>query len=196
MGTGVGWSATTPLWYTLQASNKFVHAGIEKEIEYLLNISDTKRNLLKKRIAGRKEAEKELERKKLKIRKRIPEVGHDIYLTEEECSLITKSPFNLQRYIAYYKRLWETLQENNCPYQGVADFSNANGWIPPQYLPNIIEQLSVYFDVKALIVVRDPIRRLWSEVNAFYKLHDEDKLPNFEIYKILFLERIKGYHQS
>ena len=48
MGTGVGWSATTPLWYTLQASNKFVHAGIEKEIEYLLNISDTKRNLLKK----------------------------------------------------------------------------------------------------------------------------------------------------
>ena len=196
MGTGVGWSATTPLWYTLQVSNKFVHVGIEKEIEYLLGISDTKRNLLKKHIAGRKEAEKELERKKLKIRKRIPEVRHDIYLTEEECSLITKSPFNLQRYIAYYKRLWETLQENNCPYQGVADFSNANGWILPQYLPNIIEQLSVYFDVKALIVVRDPIRRLWSEVNAFYKLHDEDKLPSFEIYKELFLERIKGYHQS
>ncbi len=122
MGTGVGWSATTPLWYTLQVSNKFVHVGIEKEIEYLLDISDTKRNLLKKHIAGRKEAEKELERKKLKIRKRIPEVRHDIYLTEEECSLITKSPFNLQRYIAYYKRLWETLQENNCPYQGVADF--------------------------------------------------------------------------
>ena len=69
IGTGVGWSATTPLWYTLQASNKFVHAGIEKEIEYLLNISDTKRNLLKKRIAGRKEAEKELERKKNKNQK-------------------------------------------------------------------------------------------------------------------------------
>ena len=103
-------------------------------------------------------------------------------MTEEERLLIHKAPFSFQRYIAYYKRLWETLQENNCPYQGVADFSNTNGWIPPQYLPNIIEQLSVYFDVKALIVVRDPIRRLWSEVNAFHFLNDEDPLPSFEIY--------------
>jgi hypothetical protein len=44
--------------------------------------------------------------------------------------------------------------------------------------------------------VRDPIRRLWSEVNAFHNLHDEDKLPSFEIYEKLFLERVGGYHQS
>ena len=194
ISTGVGWSATTPLWYTLQVSNQFIHAGVIKESGYLYNISDTKRNLLIKRIARRVETEKKIQKKFSK--KRIPEVKNDIYLTEEETSLIKKAPFSFQRYIAYYKRLWETLQENNCPYQGVADFSNANGWIPPEYLPHIIEQLSVYFDVKALIIVRDPIRRLWSEVNAFHNLHDEDKLPSFEIYEKLFLERVGGYHQS
>ncbi len=192
--TGVGWSATTPLWYTLQVSNQFIHAGVIKESGYLYNISDTKRNLLKKRITRRIETEKQIEKKLFK--KRIPEVTKDIYLTEEERLLIHKAPFSFQRYIAYYKRLWETLQENNCPYQGVADFSNKNGWIPPEYLPNIIQQLSVYFDVKALIVVRDPIRRLWSEVNAFHFLNDEDPLPSFEIYEKLFLERVGGYQQS
>ena len=192
--TGVGWSATTPLWYTLQVSNQFIHAGVIKESGYLYNISDTKRNLLKKRITRRIETEKKIEKKLFK--KRISEVTKDIYLTEEERLLIHKAPFSFQRYIAYYKRLWETLQENNCPYQGVADFSNKNGWIPPEYLPNIIQQLSVYFDVKALIVVRDPIRRLWSEVNAFHFLNDEDPLPRFEIYEKLFLERVGGYQQS
>ena len=211
IGTGVGWSATTPFWYTLQVDNKFIHAGLIKESQYLYNVSDTKENILRKKIVQRR-LYKNHNIPTLKnplngfkftnnkfnhfFKNRIPEVKRDMYLTQEEIDNYITAPYTFVRYINYYKRLWETLQENNCPYEGVADFSNANGCIPEESLPKIIEKLSEYFDVKALIIVRDPIRRLWSEVNAFHNLHDEDKLPSFEIYEKLFLERVGGYHQS
>ena len=210
IGTGVGWSATTPLWYTLQADNQFIHAGLIKESGYLYNISDTKENLLKKRVTERRLFKKHSITLRNPLngfkfvnnkfnhyyKNRIPEVKKDMYLTQEESDNYIKAPFTLQRYINYYKRLWETLQENNCPYEGVADFSNANGWIPEAYLPNIIEKLSEDFDVKVLVIVRDPIRRLWSEVGGFYNLNDEEFLPNIELYQKLFLDYAKGYNQS
>ena len=35
MSTGTGWSATTPLWYTLQLDNQFLHTGLRKEGGFL-----------------------------------------------------------------------------------------------------------------------------------------------------------------
>ena len=222
IGTGVGWSATTPFWYTLQVDNKFIHAGLIKEHEYLYNVSQPKENIFRKNLERRRHY-KNHDIPTLKnplygfkflnnkfnhyYKNRIPEVKKDMYLTQEEKDNFTKkTPYTIQRYINYYKRIWETLQENNCPYEGVADFSNANGCIPEESLPKIIEKLSEYFDVKALIIVRDPIRRLWSEVNAFWDLKNKydkqgnlkvgESLPNIELYKKLFLERVGGYHQS
>ena len=221
IGTGVGWSATTPFWYTLQVDNKFIHAGLIKESQYLYNVSDTKENILRKKIVQRR-LYKNHNIPTLKnplngfkftnnkfnhfFKNRIPEVKRDMYLTQEEIDNYITAPYTFVRYINYYKRLWETLQENNCPYEGVADFSNANGWIPEESLPKTIEKLSEYFDVKALIIVRDPIRRLWSEVGGFWdlkykydkqgNLKAEESLPNIELYKNLLFEYVRGYNQS
>ena len=46
---GVGWSATTPLWYTIQVQNKFVHAGFQKEMGYLDQVSYSPAERFKKR---------------------------------------------------------------------------------------------------------------------------------------------------
>ena len=40
ISAGTGWSATTPLWYTLQADNQYLHVGIAKEGEYLPIIAE------------------------------------------------------------------------------------------------------------------------------------------------------------
>ena len=199
--TGVGWSATTPLWYTLQVSNQFIHAGVIKSSGYLYNISHTKENLFRKKIAQRRHYKNHnistlknplngcnIYKKEMN---RIPEVKRDMYLTQEEIDNYITAPYTFVRYINYYKRLWETLQENNCPYEGVADFSLQSGWIPEESLPKTIEKLSEYFDVKALIIVRDPIRRLWSEVGGFWDLKYK-----IELYKNLLFEYARGYNQS
>ena len=37
----MGWSATTPLWYTLQLDNQYLHTGYKKEGGFLQNIDCT-----------------------------------------------------------------------------------------------------------------------------------------------------------
>ena len=37
----MGWSATTPLWYTLQLDNQYLHTGYKKEGGYLNNTDST-----------------------------------------------------------------------------------------------------------------------------------------------------------
>ena len=54
ISAGTGWSATTPLWYTLQADNQYLHVGIAKEGEYLPIIAEIPADRLKKRLAQRK----------------------------------------------------------------------------------------------------------------------------------------------
>ena len=37
----MGWSATTPLWYTLTLDNQYLHTGYKKEGGYLNNVDST-----------------------------------------------------------------------------------------------------------------------------------------------------------
>ncbi|HAO15494.1 MAG TPA: hypothetical protein DDE71_08040, partial [Tenacibaculum sp.] len=166
---GVGWSATTPLWYTIQVQNKFVHAGFQKEMGYLDQVSYSPAERFKKR----RESEAKLSFPKSRdttmvslsrsydsnTKPRLPEAKTDIFLTKQDRRNIGSFPYTLDKYITYYKRLWETLQENNCPYQGVGDFSNANAWLREKFCHKLVDKLSEDFDVKVLMIVRDPIRR-------------------------------------
>ena len=117
-------------------------------------------------------------------------------MTQEEIDDYTSPPLSLEKYFNHYKRLWETLQENNCPYQAVGDFSNANAWMPEEFCRKLVERLSEYFDVKAIMIVRDPIRRLWSEVSGSWNYKDQpDGGTEEEQYK-LFYDYIKRSNQS
>ena len=194
MSAGTGWSATTPLWYTLQLDNKYLHTGYRKEGSYLKELSMSPQERLRSNLQARRnqgisavQKTREMAKKVLKERdeyqtKNIKEIGslvpsweyqgslaavrEDLYLTQEDIDEFISLPQSLDKYIAYYKKVWETLQEHNCPHHAVADFSNSNASLSRSFVKSIIPKLQEHFDVKVLMIVRDPIRRLWSEVNS------------------------------
>ena len=188
MSTGTGWSATTPLWYTLQVDNQFVHSGLEKESKYLDSILRPikKYNVIEKIRLRNKGFHKD----------RLPQVKNDIFLTQEDIITFTKPPFTLDKYITYYRRLWETLQENDCSYQGVSDFSNVNAWLPKKFCYEVVERLSEYFDVKVLLIVRDPIRRLWSEIGGYWSWYSTRQWKSEEEHNQLFFDFIQEDHMN
>ena len=68
----------------------------------------------------------------------------------------------LEKFIELYKK-------NAVGYDGVTDFTNANQIIRPEYLREIRPALEDNFDVKVLMIFRDPVRRLFSECCAYYE---------------------------
>ena len=211
MSTGTGWSATTPLWYTLMLDNKYLHTGFRKEGSYLTYLAMTPEQRLRdslhnKKLKGLSSHEKTQKMAKrvlaerdeyqktgmLEISSDLPSwnyKGHlanireDLYLTQEDIDDFVRPPLSLEKYITYYKRVWETLQENNCPYQAVADLSNSNAFLPESFIKSTIPKLQEHFDVKVIMLVRDPIRRLWSESGAFLEGDQES-------FERAFLERV------
>ena len=207
---GTGWSASTPLWYTLQVQNKFVHGGLVKENNFLDSISLTPSMRFKKRKDIYQETKKFNLSKESRIirnlsiitdnfrknshKKRIPGVKDDIFFTQEELDEYKKYSFTLEKYITFYKRHWKHLQENNCPYQGVGDFSNSNAWLPQEFCYKVVDKLSDDFDVKVLLIVRDPIRRLWSEMGGYWDPDSPRQWENIEEYKKMFFDHVNWGH--
>ena len=100
----------------------------------------------------------------------------------------------MKKYFTYYKRHWKHLQENNCPYQGVGDFSNSNAWLPQEFCYKVVDKLSDDFDVKVLLIVRDPIRRLWSEMGGYWDPDSPRQWENIEEYKKMFFDHVNWGH--
>ena len=76
----------------------------------------------------------------------------------------------LDTYIKYYKRHYERIKHE---YAYVADFSNSNAMLPQKFLQDIAPELRKHFKIKVLIIFRDPVRRLYSELSAQYQ-YDEN----------------------
>ena len=72
----------------------------------------------------------------------------------------------LETYIKYYKRHYERIKHE---YSYVADFSNSNAMLPLDFLQKIAPELRKHFKIKVLIIFRDPVRRLYSELSAQYQ---------------------------
>ena len=189
----MGWSATTPLWYTLQLDNEFLHTGYKKEGGYLNNTDSTaaERFLIEKGNKAKRGQSKsdhmrewaknrvEINRELMKKLEKDPKAmtspdgvlagaRKNLFLTQEDIDAFFIPPYTLEKYKTYYKRLWETLQENNCSYQAVGDFSISNAYLSEKFCQKLVDKLSDYFDVKVLTIMRDPIRRFWSLVNGEY----------------------------
>ena len=186
LSTGTGWSATTPLWYTLQVDNPFLHVGMKKDPGYLdmLRRTPEERMITDRknfRINGRSWTTKNREWSKivLQMNKELFEEGaiqtrggaltearRHLYFAQKDVDEFSETPLSFEKYLSYYRKHWKYLQENNCPYKAVADFSNSNANLPDWYIDEFMPKLQEHFDVKVLMIVRDPIRRLWSEVNS------------------------------
>ncbi len=186
LSTGTGWSATTPLWYTLQVDNPFLHVGMKKDPGYLdmLRRTPEERMITDQknfRINGRSWTTKNRQWSKivLQMNKELFEEGaiqtrggaltearRHLYFTQKDVDDFSETPLSFEKYLSYYRKHWKYLHENNCPYKAVADFSNTNANLPDWYIDEFMPKLQEHFDVKVLMIVRDPIRRLWSEVNS------------------------------
>lgn len=218
MSSGTGWSATTPLWYTLQLDNEYLHTGLKKEGGYLDVLSMTRQERFEKEkklraTGGKSKTQRnrdwaktvlENNRQVLKELETNPDaitwaddgvagclagVRKNLYFTQEEIDEFVKMP-TVSRYLQYYRTHWKHLQDHNCPYQAVGDFSNSNALLPESYCHNIVEKLSEDFDVKVVMIVRDPIRRLWSEVGGLWGPESKRQWNSEKEYTDHFLDKV------
>ena len=159
---GTGWSATSPLYMTLQCSNKCAHVGLKKEDHLLYHLYSKDawewrkpdyENLIRDSMSpvwkyewGRQS--------KYAFHQNLDEI-HELY----------QKP-TLETYIKYYTRHYERVKHE---YSYVADFSNSISQLPLDFLEKIAAKLKKHFEIKVLIIFRDPVRRLYSELSHRYQ---------------------------
>ena len=142
---GIGWCATTPLWFTFK-EQKIVNTGIAKEPETLSFLENPDPKTW------------EYKRSKLRdilYKKKSHNWGNSDLLF---CKNVT-----LENYIEYYEKLASD------EYQYVGDFSNENSTLSEKFISEIAPKLKEHFDVKVLIITRDPVRRSYSKTSAAYR---------------------------
>tara|TARA_Y100001970_G_scaffold65878_1_gene84211 strand:+ start:773 stop:1633 length:861 start_codon:yes stop_codon:yes gene_type:complete len=141
---GIGWAATRSIMFSLPTCNH----GICKE-DHLLDELNHKNILLSKYTE---------ELKSVKIAR-------------------SKDAVNRMKKYNYPKDIWDkitlskyiTLYKNNARgFDGVTDFTNANQKLPLDFLVEIKQKLEEHFDIKVIMIFRNPVRRLFSECCAWY----------------------------
>lgn len=172
---GTGYSATTPLYYSLAVTNQYCHGGFDKEYKLLplLYYKETK-NLQEsvfyykthfKRHENLENDNGVYKRFGAK-RERHPLVSYKNSYTHLDSQYYYNRPLTLEKYIQYYKEHYNNIKDT---YQSVCDFTTDNGNLPLWFLQKIAPELQEHFEVKVLIINRDPVRRLFSEVNTRYQ---------------------------
>ena len=144
--TGIGWSATNPLYKTLRR-NKIIISGACKEPNTLFWLSNKNDTFWNYRRGP--QYEWILENK----------TGYKL----ENIQLLFSKDTTLDDFVEYYKRL----SVHDYPY--VSDFSNSNAELSPEFISEIAPTLKENFDVKVMIIFRDPVRRGYSETSAQYR---------------------------
>jgi len=173
---GTGYSATTPLYYTLAVNHNYCHGGFDKEYELLPTLFYKETNRLKEYIYHYKYRfrrhfinqpfDNGVYKKHGFKRERHPKVDFNNSYTNLNAEYYYNRPITLEKYIQYYKEHYNNIKNT---YHSVCDFTTANGNIPLWFLSKISSELQEHFDVKVLIINRDPVRRLFSEVNVRFQ---------------------------
>jgi len=158
IGAGHGWCATSPLHLTLQCSNNCSHTGLLKEDHLLYNVYS------KDAWAWRKPWYDRLVNDCMTPKWKYPygyqnQYGYHNHL--EEIKELFKEP-TLETYIKYYTRHYERVRHK---FTFVHDFSNSNALLPRSFLQKVAPKLKKHFKIKVLMIFRDPVRRLYSELS-------------------------------
>ena len=166
LNTGVSFAATTPLWYTLQWDNKICHTGNRKKTHWLtiLQFMEAEKYGINQYvdINGRTWHQWAKKHETTPFEKpsssKPAHLQKSTFTLEEEIELYSL-PTSIDKYIEYFRRHYENL---NGEYKYVADFSNKNCTLFPEFLMDIRDNILEVFDVKVTMIFRDPIRRIWS----------------------------------
>lgn len=193
---GTGYSATSPLYFSLASDNHYCHGGYDKEykflpIAYFEEVQDSKYDHYY-HVQFRRMFDPKIKDGNIKlkggIRTRPPKVFYTnsyVKFTEEKKEYLYSAPHTIDKYIEYYKSHYENIKGT---YQAVSDFSTDNANLPLWYLKKIAPQLKEHFNIKVLLIFRDPIRRLFSEVNKCFYNND----TNFWSARDMFLHILKN----
>lgn len=168
-GVGTPHSATTPLLYTLSHDNHYCHSWRAQQHGYLTFMQ------------GRNNQESALKRyhhnldnpsnaKLPTLVSNNPLLGTVDIQSEKD---FMSPPFTIEKYISYHQKQYNNIKPH---YHSVVDFNNSNASLQLPFLQHIKPSLDHYFDIKVIMIFRDPIKRLWSHIN--YLIND---LQAFEL---------------
>ena len=153
---GTCYAASTPMFYTLAYYNKYCHTGHKKENDYLYGLYLDQTKDVKRILRQTSQFKTKLKNiGKGHVRKNHIPMPDDFSLAE-----VWKRPFSIEKYCEYYERVWDIVKDHE--YESVADFSTALIGVSEQFLHSISSTLLKHFDIKVIIMFRDPVRRFWS----------------------------------
>ena len=84
---------------------------------------------------------------------------HKLYVTHQNQKIGLPQPYNLNNYVSYLDS-----------YEKPSDFSQSYFLLPEDYLRKINEDLQDHFDIKVILMYREPIQRLISYIGMLH--HD------------------------
>ena len=161
---GYGWAATSPLMYTLQRNAKYTHFGYTKHFRYLglpEGVKEKKKPsyIYKKVCDGTWENYNSFEpgSHRMNLTSDL-EPLHD-FPRHHFTQLVTGNP-TISKYMDYYHALHDHVISKG--YSSVGDgYSGYQHW--RKEFGQFYRILMSEFDVKFLMIVRDPVRRAFSE---------------------------------
>ena len=149
---GTAYSATSPLWRTLQDDTKYLHTGHRKKTHWLWLLRNQDTNVERKFVLTPEPSAQVSSRQHIKF-------------TKEEEDYFFSLPTSIEKYIQYYKKHWDYLDGQ---FKSVGDFCNKMAVADEEYLCYLRDKLSEHFDVKITLIFRDPVRKIWSEARTEY----------------------------
>ena len=149
---GTAYSATSPLWRTLQDDTKYLHTGHRKKTHWLWLLRNQDTNVERKFVLTPEPSAQVSSRQHIKF-------------TKEEEDYFFSLPTSIEKYIQYYKRHWDYLDGE---FRSMGDFCNKMAVADEEYLCYLRDKLSEHFDVKITLIFRDPVRKIWSEARTEY----------------------------
>ena len=146
---GTGWAATRSIMFSLPTCNH----GLCKEDHILREIFWVEGTNWKKTDSQRKDAVDRAKKYNYPV---------DLY-----------DNISLSKYIELYKNnakqyRWFCSSGKYSVYDAVTDFTNSNQTLPINFLVEIKQRLEEHFDIKVIMIFRNPVRRLFSECSAWY----------------------------
>lgn len=169
----MGWCGTTSLYYTLTRNQKYLHTGVHKEPGYLRRLFEpTYTYKTDIELFALKDIESYI-KKYDEVKEKVNTLDESDFnyhyfkngfkFSKEELYELFKTP-SIDKYIQYHLKISEYTSNE---YVAVGDFSNCNQKvIDKDFLTEVKNSLSEYFDVKVLLMVRDPVRRIFSVKNS------------------------------
>ena len=177
---GGGWSASSPLIYTLQRKSKYAHFGLQKNFIYLkypttdiagelvFDFDQSIRNIIQKYIEGTWENYKSFEPSSHRMN--LPEDLEPLkdFSNDFFTNLITGES-KISKFIDFYVALHDHVVSKG--YKSVGLFTGGSGYKLlykggelEEYATHEIEKaLLSEFEIKCLFIVRDPIRRAFGQ---------------------------------